>query len=57
MARNDTFLIYDGYKFSFHVQWKWQENWIADTNSMKPQNGNVLGFVSNCECDHKYNFD
>ena len=32
-----------------------QVHWIADTNSMKPQNDNVLGFVSNCECSHKYN--
>ena len=48
--------VYEGYEFIFHVQWRWLVHWMADTNSMKPQNGNVLGFVSNCECDHKYNF-
>ena len=48
-------VLYEGYKFIFHVQWRWLLNRIADTNSMKPQNGNVLGFVSNCEFDHKYN--
>ena len=45
-----------GYIFIFYVRWRWIVNKMADANSMKPQNSNVLGLVSNCECDHKYNF-